>query len=214
MPHTAPQLGLLYTTPGKSGFITAMYIVLVPIGGLLVFRRRLSPLLLVSLAAAVGGLYLLCMTEGLSLNRGDLYTMFAAVLFAVHILTVDVFAAKTDGVQLSCLQFFVCGLLNGAVALITEPPVTLEMLKAAWLPLLYTGVFSSGVAYTFQVLGQKRTPPTVASLLMSTESVFAVLAGAVLLGQWLSPRETWGCVLMFAAVILAQIPLPAKQETP
>lgn len=203
---SAQQLGLLYTSVGKSGFITALYIVLVPIGGLLVFRRRLSPLLTVSIAAAVGGLYLLCMQGGLSLNRGDVYTFVCAILYTGHILAVDAFAPKTDGVQLSCLQFFVSALLNGAVALLCEPTVSWEMVKAAWLPLLYTGVMSSGVAYTFQILGQKRTSPAVASLLMSTESVFAALAGAVLLEQWLSLRELAGCCFMLVAVLVAQIP--------
>lgn len=200
------QVGLLYTTVGKSGFITALYIVLVPIGGFFLFRRRLSPLLIVSVAAALVGLYLLCMQDGVSLNRGDVYTFICALLFTVHILSVDVFVDKVDGVQLSCLQFFVCALLNGVVALVREPAVSLEVVSAAWLPLAYTGVMSSGVAYTLQILGQKRTPPAVASLLMSTESVFAALAGAVLLSEWLSPREIVGCCLMFAAVLAAQAP--------
>ena len=208
----AQQIGLLYTTVGKSGFITALYVVLVPVAGLLLFRRRVSPLLMISVAAAVGGLYLLCGQTGLSLNKGDVYTFFCALLFTGHILTVDHVAERVDGVQLSCMQFFVCALLNGITALMFEPAVTVTMVVDSWLPLLYTGLLSSGVAYTLQILGQKRTPPAVASLLMSLESVFAVLAGAILLGQWLTPRETVGCCLMFAAVLVAQIPTTSKQK--
>ncbi|MBE6758285.1 MAG: DMT family transporter [Ruminococcaceae bacterium] len=200
------QIGLMYTTVGKSGFITALYVVLVPLVGFVLFRRRVSPLLALGALAAMIGLYLLCGENGFSVNRGDAYTLACAVLFAAQILAVDHFVTRVDGVLLSCLQFTTSGILNGITALIFEPALTWQMLAATWLPLCYTGILSSGVAYTLQILGQKRTQPAVASLLMSLESVFAVLAGAVILTQWPTLREAIGCVVMFAAVILAQVP--------
>lgn len=209
---TIQQWGLLYTTVGRSGFITALYVVLVPIGALLVFRRPQSPLVLISVAAAVGGLYLLCWQNGPALNRGDVYTAVCALFFTAHILVLSHFAPRVDGVKLSCIQFMVCAVLNAVASVIWEPTFRWSSVAAAWLPLLYTGVMSSGVAYTLQTLGQKRTPPAVASVLMSMESVFAALAGAVLLGQWLSLREILGCLLMFAAVILAQVPLKRRRS--
>lgn len=204
------QIGLLYTTPGKSGFITALYVVLVPLAGLLLFRRRVSPLLAVGALLAVVGLYLLCGENGFSVNQGDLYTLACAVLFTGQILMVDRFVTRVDGVMLSCLEFTVSGILNGLVALFLEPDFAWAAVAAAWLPLCYTGIMSSGVAYTLQILGQKRTPPAIASLLMSLESVFAVLSGALVLWQWPTAREWIGCAVMFAAVILAQIPVNAK----
>ncbi len=203
---SAQQIGLMYTTVGKSGFITALYVVLVPLAGFVLFRRRVSPLLAVGALAAVVGLYLLCGENGFSVNRGDAYTLACAFLFAAQILAVDHFVTRVDGVLLSCLQFVMSGILNGITAVITEPSFSWQAVAATWLPLCYTGVLSSGVAYTLQILGQKRTPPAVASLLMSLESVFAVLAGAVILLQWPTPREAVGCAVMFAAVTLAQVP--------
>lgn len=202
----AQQIGLMYTTVGKSGFITALYVVLVPLAGFFLFRKKVSPLLIVGALAAMVGLYLLCGENGFSVNRGDAYTLVCAVFFAAQILAVDHFVTRVDGVLLSCLQFVMSGILNGVTALCIEPALTWQMLEATWLPMCYTGVLSSGVAYTLQILGQKRTPPALASILMSLESVFAVLAGAVILLQWPTPRETVGCVVMFAAVILAQMP--------
>lgn len=211
---SAQQIGLIYTTVGKSGFITALYVVLVPLGGWVLFRHRVSPLLWVAAAVAMAGLYLLCGENGFSLNRGDAYTLLCAVFFTAQIMAVDHYVTRVDGVVLSCLQFAVSGVLNGITALVTEPAITWSAVSAAWLPLCYTGVLSSGVAYTFQILGQKRTPPAVASIIMSLESVFAVLAGAVILLQWPGPREAVGCVLMFAAVVTAQIPsMIAKPHT-
>ncbi len=203
---SAQQIGLMYTTVGKSGFITALYVVLVPLAGWALFRRRVSPLLVLGALAAMVGLYLLCGENGFSVNRGDAFTLACALFFTAQILAVDRFASRVDGVLLSCLQFVTSGFLNGVTALILEPTLTLHALSATWLPMCYTGVISSGVAYTLQILGQKRTPPAVASLLMSLESVFAVLAGAVILLQWPTLRETVGCAVMFVAVILSQVP--------
>ncbi len=200
------QIGLMYTTVGKSGFITALYVVLVPLAGFVLFRRRVSPLLAIGTLAATVGLYLLCGENGFSINRGDAYTLACAVLFTAQIIAVDHFVTRVDGVLLSCLQFVMSGMLNGVTALIFEPTLTWQAVAATWLPLCYTGVLSSGVAYTLQILGQKRTQPALASILMSLESVFAVLAGALILLQWPTPREAIGCAVMFAAVILAQMP--------
>ncbi len=203
----AQQIGLIYTSVGKSGFITALYVVFVPIAAWVVFRRKMSALLIFSVAAAVCGLYLLCINGGMILNIGDVYTLAAALLFTGQILAVDHYGQKMDAVQLSCLQFFTCALLNAVAAAIWEPPVTWAGIAAVWLPIAYTGILSCGVAYTFQILGQQRTPPAAASLLMSLESVFSVLGGAVILGQWLTLRELLGCCLMFMAVVVAQLPV-------
>lgn len=198
------QFGVKYTTAGKAGFITALYIVLVPIFGLFL-RKRVGKMVWAGVALAVGGLYLLCIQSGLSLGLGDGLVMLSAAGFALHILVVDHFSPRADGIKMSCIQFFVCGGLNLVCMLIFESP-TLASIGAAWLPILYAGLLSSGMGYTLQILAQRDTDPTVASLIMSLESVFAVLAGGWLLGEVLSAREIWGCVLMAAAIVLAQLP--------
>ena len=206
---TLQQVGILYTTAGKAGFITALYIVLVPILGLF-FRHKTGAALWISVALAVVGMYFLCMTESLSLGRGEALCMLCAVFFAVHITIVDHFSPHVDGVRMSCIQFFVCGGLSAVLMFLFEKP-DIHKIVAAWLPILYTGVLSSGVAYTLQIVAQKNVNPTVASLLMSLESVFSALAGWVILGQGLSGRELFGCALMFAAIILAQLPIGKKK---
>ncbi len=198
------QVGIMYTTVGKAGFITAMYIVLVPIFGLLIGKKA-RPVILLCVALAVVGLYFLCMTEQFSLGRGDSLVLLCAVVFAVHILTVDHFSPLADGVRLSAVQFLTAGLVCAVPMLIWEKPM-LSQILAAWAPILYAGVLSSGVGYTLQVVAQRDADPTVASLLMSLESVFSVLAGWVLLRQNLSARELFGCVLMMIAIVLAQLP--------
>lgn len=204
------QVGLQYTTVGKSGFITALYIVLVPLLGILL-KKRLRAVIWISVVLAVIGLYLLCMSGSFSLDKGDALTLASALSFAVQILCIDHFAPKTDPVKLCCVEFFVCGILSGMVMLITET-VTIDALVKAAVPILYAGVLSSGVAYTLQAVGQRNLDPAIASLLMSMESVFSVLAGWVVLGQTLSFKEIAGCMLMFAAIILAQLPEKKKQE--
>ncbi len=197
------QFGIQYTTVGKSGFITAMYIVIVPILGIFL-GRKVSPGVGISVVLAVIGLYLLCITEGFTLGLGDLLVLLSAFVFAVHILVIDHFSPLVDGVRMSCIQFFVCGILSGIAMLIFEHP-SVSAVAAAWLPIAYAGILSCGVAYTLQIVGQRDMDPTVASLILCLESVVSVLAGWVLLGQTLSPREGAGCVLMFAAIILAQL---------
>ncbi len=198
------QIGIQYTTVGKAGFITALYIVMVPVFGIFL-KKRAGIRVWVSVALAVAGLYLLCITDRLALGKGDILVLLCAVVFAVHILVVDHFSAKADGVRMSCIQFLVCGLLSGVCMLIMERP-EMPLILQAWQPILYAGVFSCGVGYTLQIVGQKGTDPTVASLILSLESVVSVLAGWLLLGQRLSVRELGGCALMFAAILLAQLP--------
>ena len=202
------QIGIKYTTVGKAGFITACYIVIVPVIG--IFRKKkCSPVIWLSVLLAVVGLYLLCINEQFSIGYGDILVFVCAMLFSVHILVVDYFSPKVDGVKMSCIQFLVCGLLSGVVMLFTEQPQLFGVLLA-WKPIAYAGIMSCGVGYTLQIVGQKGMDPTVASLILSLESCISVLSGWLLLGQTLSMREGFGCAAMFAAIILAQ--LPAKES--
>lgn len=198
------QIGLVYTSAGKAGFITALYIVIVPVMGLLLGKKT-GIRTWIGVALAAVGLYFLCITDGFSISTGDLIVLLCAVVFSIHILLIDHFSPKVDGVRLSCIQFFVSGILCAVPMLIVEQPQLGEIL-VAWQPLLYAGVLSSGVAYTLQIVAQKNTDPAVASLLLSLESVFSVIAGWIILGERLSGREMLGCVLVFAAVVLAQLP--------
>ena len=197
------QIGIGYTTVGKAGFITALYIIIVPILG--IFLKKKVPLAVwLSVFIAAVGMYLLCITEKFTIGMGDLLMLACAFCFSAHILVIDHFSPHVDGVRMSCIQFFTCSLLSAVAMFLFEKP-NLPDILSAWLPILYAGVLSSGVGYTLQIIAQKNTNPTVASLLMSLESVFAVLAGWVLLGQKLSLRELIGCVLVFAAILLVQL---------
>lgn len=199
------QFGIMYTSVGKSGFITAMYIVLVPVVGIFL-KKKAGVKIWCSVAIAVCGLYLLCMTDnGFSIQKGDLLLLLGAVAFSFHILTIDYFSPKVDGVKMSCIQFFICGILSMVCMFLFEQPQIGAILQA-WMPIVYAGVMSCGVAYTLQIVGQKGMNPTVASLILSTESVISVIAGWLILHQKLSGRELLGCVLMFAAIILVQLP--------
>ena len=199
------QFGIMYTSVGKSGFITAMYIVLVPVVGIFL-KKKAGVKIWCSVAIAVCGLYLLCMTDnGFSIQKGDLLLLLGAVAFSFHILTIDYFSPKVDGVKMSCIQFFTCGILSMVCMFLLEQPQIGAILQA-WMPIVYAGVMSCGVAYTLQIVGQKGMNPTVASLILSTESVISVIAGWLILHQKLSGRELLGCVLMFAAIILVQLP--------
>ncbi|MDO4330971.1 MAG: DMT family transporter [Lachnospiraceae bacterium] len=199
------QFGVKYTTVGKAGFITACYIVIVPILGLFL-KKKCGPAIWGAVVMAVAGLYLLCMEgDQLTISRGDFLVFICAILFSLHILVIDYFSPKTDGVKLSCIQFFVCGILSAAAMLLFEHP-TISNILAAWAPILYAGVMSCGVAYTLQIVGQKGMNPTISSLILSLESSISVLAGWVLLGQSLSGRQLLGCGIMFGAIILAQLP--------
>lgn len=202
---TLQQFGIMHTTVGKAGFITALYIVIVPLLGLL-FGKRAGLNIWISVAAAIAGMYLLCITDGFSVGKGDFLVFLCAICFSVHIMVIDHFSQKADGVVMSCIQFFVAGIICAIPALLLEAP-DLASLGKAWAPVLYAGVLSCGVAYTLQIIGQKHTPPTVASLILSLESVFSLLAGWIILNQALSGKELIGCVLVFAAIIQAQLPV-------
>lgn len=204
------QMGIMYTTVGRAGFVTACYIVIVPILSLLLFKKKCRSTIWAAVVLALAGLYLLCITDGFSIGKGDILVMICAVLFSFHILVIDHFSPLTDGVRMSCIQFFVCGLLSAIPAFLVESPNMTDILQA-WGPILYAGVLSCGVAYTLQIVGQKNMNPTVASLILSMESCISVLAGWAILGQKLTLRELSGCVLMFAAIVLAQ--LPGKSQT-
>lgn len=204
MASTAQQIGVGATTTAKAGFITSMYVIIVPILSLFL-GRKVSRKIWLCVAMSVVGLYLLCMVGGLSLSRGDTMVLLCALLFSGHIMVVGHFSPKTDGVQLSCIQFFVSAILATIGMFLFEHP-SMQALQTAALPILYAGILSSGVGYTLQIVAQKGLNPTIASLAMSLESVFSALAGWVLLGQGLSAREFSGCLLMFAAIILAQLP--------
>lgn len=198
------QMGIMYTTAGKAGFITALYILIVPLLGL-VIGKKVGVKIWIGVALAVAGMYCLCITEGFTIAKGDILVMLCAVVFSFHILVIDYFSPKVDGVKMSCIQFWVCGILCAIPMFLTETPQISQIL-AAWLPIAYAGILSCGVAYTLQIIAQKNVDPTVASLLLSLESVFAVIAGAVILHESMSLKEMAGCVLVFAAIILAQLP--------
>ena len=198
------QIGIIYTTVGKAGFITTLYIVMVPLVGVF-WRKKIAGRVWVSVALAAVGMYLLCMNESFTVNPGDMYVFFCAVAFTGHILVIDHFSPKADGVAMSCIQFFTCAVLSGIAMLVAETPIW-ENIFAAAVPILYAGIMSSGVGYTLQIIGQKYTEPTVASLIMSLESVFAVLGGWMILGEKLSGRELLGCAVVFVGIILVQLP--------
>ena len=201
------QIGIQFTTVGKAGFLTALYIVIVPLLGLLLKKRVALPVW-VSVVIAAAGTYLLSIQADFTIAAGDLFVILCAVCFSVHILLVDRFSPSVNGVELSCIQFLVAGVFSTIVAFLVETPNVQDILRS-WGPILYTGLISSGVGYTLQILGQKDTPPAVASLIMSLESVFAALSGWLLLGQGMTGREAVGCALVFAAVVLAQITFDA-----
>ncbi len=198
------QLGIQYTTAGKAGFITACYIVIVPVLGVFL-GKRIGWKVWLAVATALVGLYFLCITEKFTIGKGDVLIFVCAIVFSLHILVIDYFSPKVDGVKMSCIQFFVCGIVSLPFMFVLETPKVGAMLEG-WMPLLYAGVLSCGVAYTLQIIGQKNVHPAIASLILSLESCFSVLAGWIVLGERLSAKESIGCVLMFAAIILAQLP--------
>lgn len=212
------QIGLYYTSVSHTGFITALYVVIVPLMGLFL-RKKVSPVMWCCVAASAVGLYLLCIpASGFGqINVGDIIIFICAICFAVHILVIDHFSPKVDGVKLSCIQFFVAGIVSLIIMPIADPALgfalpTAGNICASWFTILYAGIMSCGIAFTFQVLGQKDTEPAIASMILCLESVFALLAGMVFLGEMMSMREIVGCVIMFAAIIIANLPISAVKE--
>ncbi|MBO4415652.1 MAG: DMT family transporter [Lachnospiraceae bacterium] len=197
------QVGIQYTSAGKSGFITSLYVILVPIFGLFL-RQKVTFIMWLGAIISLAGMYLLCISETMSVNIGDVLTFFCAVFFAVHIIVVGRFAPFVDGIKLSCIQFFIAGVLSTFAAFIFEDPDPAKMLEAL-IPILYAGVLSCGVAFTLQTIAQKKVDPVLCSLLFSLESVFSVLTAWVILHDTLSVKEIIGCILVFAAVVLVQI---------
>ena len=203
-PAAFQQAGIAYTTSGKAGFITAMYIVFVPLFGLFLKKKAGLPVW-VGVLLSCAGLWLLCMKGDLTIGRGELLVLCGAVFWAIQILVIDHFAVKMDCFVLACGECFVCGLLSGVMMLVLETPSFADMMKCVW-PILYSGVMSCGVAFGLQPLGQRNAPPATAALVMSLESVFAAISGFVFLNERMELKEYIGCVLMFAAVIVVQLP--------
>ena len=192
------------TDSGKAAFITALYVVLVPII-YLIFGRRSPINVWISVLIAVVGFYFLCIKNDFSLGFSDALILICALIFASHIIAIDVFSPKCDGVRMSCIQFLSAFVFNLVLALIIEGPLDFALIADKILPLLYLGICSSGIAYTLQIVGQKHVPPAIASILLSLESVFGVIGGALFHGEIMSEREYIGCIIVFAAVILSQI---------
>ena len=204
------QIGILKTdSVGKAGFITAMYIVIVPIFGLFL-KRKIGANVWVGIILAVVGLYFLTMSGSLTLTPGDLYLIACAVVFAIQILAIDTFAGEYDSVKLACIEFLTVTVTSGAVMLALED-VKLSSIMSAMIPLLYAGVLSGGIAYTIQIICQSRIEPSVASILMSAEALFSVLGGFLILHQKLTLREIIGSILMFAAILIVQT-VPKKKK--
>lgn len=202
---TLQTYGLIYTTAGKSGFITALYMIFITIFSIFL-GKKIKPVIVISIVTAIFGMYLLCIKKGdFEINLGDILTLICSLIFTFHILSIDYFSTRVNGVYLSCMQFFVCSILNLIIMFIFENPQT-DMILKCTIPILYSGIMSCGVAYTFQIIGQRQAEPTVASILMSLESVFAALAGWIFLREAMSTREIIGCALMFGAITLVQLP--------
>lgn len=204
------QVGIQYTTAGKAGFITAFYIVIVPVLGIFL-KKKTGWKVWIAVLIALVGLYFLCITEKFTVGKGDILIFICAMIFSLHILVIDHFSPKVEGVKMACIQFLVCGIISLVPMFALETPKIGAMIDG-WFPLLYAGVLSCGVAYTLQIIGQKNVNPAIACLILSLESCFSVLAGWIILGEQLSVRESVGCVVMFAAIVLAQLPDKRKIE--
>lgn len=200
------QIGITMTTAGKAGFITALYIILVPLMGVFI-GKKIPRIIWFCVVLAMAGFYLLCVKEGFSISKGDILVLFCSVGFSVHIMTIDHFTSKgVDGVKMACIQFAVAAIVMTPVMFVLENP-SVSGLLSAWMTIAYAGILSSGVGFTLQIVAQKDTDPTTATLIMSLESVFAAVSGCLFLNEVLLPKEILGCILVFVAVILAQVPL-------
>lgn len=204
------QVGIVYTDAGKAGFITAMYIILVPVFSIFLGKKPTFRLI-ISILLAVVGMYLLCGASVTSVNIGDVLILLCAAAFAVHILLVDRICNNVDGLRLNSVQALVVGVLSAIIMLFTEEP-KLDNIQSCTLSLIHAGVFSMGIAYSMQIIGQKHVESATASLIMSMESVVAVIAGWLILGEKLTLPEGMGCFLIFLAVILSQLPLHIRRR--
>ena len=204
------QIGLVYTTAGKAGFLTSMHIVFVPL--LMIFlRRKVGFTTWIGIAIAVFGMYLLTITEGFDMHPGDGFVLGCAVVYAMQILLIAHYAVRTDPIRLAVFQFLLGGLLSGVFMLIFET-VSWAQVVACTVPILYTGILEVAVAYTLEIFGQRTTPPPIAAIIISLESVFAVISGALVLGEHMTGRETIGCVLMLIAFLITQLSGLRKSE--
>ncbi|MBO4883264.1 MAG: DMT family transporter [Lachnospiraceae bacterium] len=205
------QVGILFTdSVGKAGFITAMYIILVPVCGIFM-KKKIRPVMWLGVAVSVAGLYFLTIGEALTFSKGDLYLLACAVMFTVQILVIDAGSQVYDNIKLACIEFLTVSVTSGIVMFATEQP-DIPSILAATVPIVYAGVFSGGMGYTIQIICQSRIEPTTASILMSCEALFCVLGGYVILHQRLTEREIIGSVLMFAAIMIVQI-FPSKEKS-
>lgn len=205
------QIGITMTTAGKAGFITALYIILVPLMGVFI-GKKIPRIIWFCVVLAMAGFYLLCVKEGFSISKGDILVLFCSVGFSVHIMTIDHFTSKgVDGVKMACIQFAVAAIVMTPLMFALENP-SVSGLLSAWMTIAYAGILSSGVGFTLQIVAQKDTDPTTATLIMSLESVFAAVSGCLFLNEVLLQKEILGCILVFVAVILAQVPLPVKSK--
>ena len=200
---TLQQYGLFYTTAAKAGFITGLYLILVPIIGILL-RHKTGMSIWLGAVLALAGLYLLSVNDNFTMSRGDTLIFIGALFWAFHILVIDHFSGRVDPIQLSAVQFLVCGALSLGVSFVFETP-TIENILACWKPILFAGVVSVGIAYTLQVIAQKNANPSHAAIIMSLEAVFAAIGGVWLLDETLSSRAWFGCALMMAGMLLSQV---------
>lgn len=207
------QSGMSGSSAGKAAFLTAVYIVIVPILNFVLFRKKTGMSIIVSLLISVAGLFLLCVKAGesLALTPSDALIMACSVIFALHIVVIDRFADRVNGIMLSCMQFAVAAVIAGILTFVFEKP-SLESVISALPSIAYAGILSGAVAYTLQIIGQQRCEPTIASMVMSLESVFSALSGAIVLNERMTAREYAGCVLIFGAIILAQIKFEKKKS--
>ncbi len=197
------QIGMVYTTAGKAGFITALYIILVPFLGIFL-GNRINKLTGLGVLLATAGLYFLCVNEDFTIQKGDAIVLAGTLFWAVQITTVDLYASKVNGLKLSHFQFIIAGFLSLICSFLFETPNIKALIEAS-APLLYTAIMVVGVAYTLQIIGQRTTTPTIASIIMSLESLFAAISGAIFLNEGMDLREFFGCILMLVAVIIAQL---------
>lgn len=207
---TLQQIGLIYTTAGKASFITGLYMVFVPIIGIFL-KHKIEKNSWIGVVIAVVGLYLLSVNENFSIGYGDLLEVIGAIFWAIHILTIDYFSNKMDVLKLSCIQFATCSILSLIAALIFEE-ISIKGISQALVPILYGGLLSVGVAFTLQVVAQKSTKPSHAAIILSMESVFGAIGGALLLGESMSSRGYIGCILIFGGILVSQIKFFPKKH--
>lgn len=199
------QFGIMHTTVGKAGFITALYIVLVPLLAFIIFRKTITRLQVLSVFVAMIAMYFISITDAFTITKGDFLILVCAFFFAAQILCIDHYGKRVDGIRFSMLMFATCTVLNAFLMFIFESPNP-SLLLQGWAPIAYLGVASSGIAYTLQIIGQQHCAPLLASMLMSLESVFALISGWIILGQVMSGREIFGCCLLMGAIVMAQLP--------